>query len=81
MGYPVNRRPVMKLHRPPAPAGSVHPLREYEYVDEETELTLEIIDAARRAGIRHDEIPVPRHPKPDPPQNVIIKGTGWMGPG
>lgn len=50
---------------------------EQEYIDEETELTKEIEEAARKAGI----LPRENLPKPSPPKNVVIKGSGWMGPG
>lgn len=66
--------PPVRCHKPPAPCGPV----EHEYVDEETELTREIEEACRKAGIPTEGLNLP---KPSPPKNVIIKGSGWIGPG
>lgn len=44
--------PPVKCHKPPSPCSS--PKVEHEYIDEETELTLEIVKAAIKAGISHE---------------------------
>lgn len=83
--YPRPKTPI-KCHKPPAPAGPKprdfgEHVTEFlrEYVDEETELTLEIAEACRKAGIPTEGLNIP---KPSAPKNVqIMSGTGWLGPG
>ena len=71
--------PPVKCHKPPAPASGRKQEPEYEYIDEETELTREIAEAAKKAGIPTEGLNIP---KPSPPKNVqIMSGTGWLGPG
>jgi len=99
MAYNVNTRPKPMV-RPTFPPVK-KPKPEYEYIDEETELTKEITEAARKAGIVTEDMDVWEQdsiyrqnkqrliieairenlPKPSPPKNVVIKGSGWMGPG